>query len=89
MNEVMDGQTRFFKIRELQNELHADGCSDERAIEIYAEIRKIEAKPKATRKPKREREQYMTVLGGYVLDMHDHGKLVGTIDAEGHILRRL
>jgi hypothetical protein len=24
----------------------------------------------------KQRERYMTVLGGYVLDMHDHGHLV-------------
>lgn len=24
----------------------------------------------------KQREQYMTVLGGYTLDMHDHGRLI-------------
>lgn len=25
---------------------------------------------------RKQREQYMTVLGGYTLDMHDHGRLL-------------
>lgn len=74
----MDGQTKFLKIAELRREAYADGCTDDRYAEIFAEIHKIEAagKPKKVRKPKAEKEQFMSILGGYKLDMHNHGALV-------------
>lgn len=74
----MDGHTKFLKIAELRRELHADGTTDERSLAILAEMRTIEAssKPKKARKPKAEKERFMTVLGGYKLDMHNHGALV-------------
>lgn len=86
----MDGQTRFLKIAELKRELHADDCSDERALSLLAEIKALNAPGKTTRvrKPKAPKERYMTVLGGYVLDMQDHGRLVGTRDENWSIHSR-
>jgi hypothetical protein len=86
----MDGQTKFLKIAELKRELHADECSDDRGLAILAEIRKIESagKVKKTRAPKKEKERYMTVMGHYVLDMSNHGQLVGTRDEHGNIQDR-
>lgn len=91
-NPEMDGATKFKLIAALKRELHDDGTSDERAQEILKEIRAIEkGGPKPPPKPKKgklPKERYMTVLGGYVLDMHDHGKLIGHRDEEGNIIRR-
>jgi hypothetical protein len=83
----MDGQTRFLKIAELKREMHAEGCTDERGLAILAEIRALDKPIKAKRQPKAPKEQYMTVLGGYVLDMHNHGRLIGHRDEYGEIVR--
>lgn len=85
----MDGHTRFLKVSELRREMHADGCTDERAMEIQAEIRRIEKAGKTPKKrePKKPKEQYMDVLGGYVLDMRNGGRLIGFRDQNGNIVR--
>lgn len=83
----MDGYTKHLKIAELKRELHSEEieCSDNRALEILAAIAKLNKPVKTPRKPKAVKEQYMDVLGAYVLDMHDHGRLVGTRNEDGSI----
>lgn len=43
---------------------------------------------KAERTKREKRERYMPVLNGYVLDMEQHGKLIGTVDHSGAIKDR-
>jgi hypothetical protein len=67
----MDGQTRFLKVTELKRELHADGCTDERALAILAEVRKLEAKPRQPRKKRQSdllRDMETPMVLGYELD---------------------
>ena len=88
---AIDGITRFKLIADLQREMHADGCTDARQVEILAEIRKLKASEKKKRPGARrakETDQYMTILGGYVLDMKQHGKLVGHRGSDGEIIKR-
>ena len=87
----MDGQTLYFAIKALETELHSDDCTDERSLQILAELKKLKgSQAKSRTQPRRtkpQREQYMTVLGAYVLDMDNHGRLIGHRDAAGTIVR--
>lgn len=87
--ESMDGQTRYLKIRELETELHSGDASEERELELLAQIRKLKAGDKKSKAPRtksvKTKAKYMGVLGGYALDMSKHGALVGFIDPDGNV----
>jgi hypothetical protein len=85
---TMDGATKYRLISELRRELHADECTEERSLEILAEIRKLERPTPKSRRSTKQDDQYMTVLGGYVLDMHNPGRLVGYRDEHGNVRDR-
>jgi hypothetical protein len=87
-NPDIDESTRFQLIRALEREMHAEGTSDERALRIMDEIRALRKGKAKVRSPKKQRERYMDVLGGYVLDMEQHGKLIGFRGPDGEIIRR-
>lgn len=70
---------------------------DERAMGLIRQAREIETykpkPPKGEKTPKKNPKGWnadgtMDVMGGYVLDMKDHGRLIGTRNEDGTIRRR-
>jgi len=92
----LDPSQKYQVRTQLSKELHSEGISESREQEILSELRKLDraSHPKKKKLPKGyaakgwNEDGTMDVLGGYVLDMKDHGKLIGHRRKDGTIIRR-
>lgn len=80
---------RFQAELALKRELHSGEVSESREAEILSELKKIReaSKPaRASKKKKSDDDQFMSVMGGYALDMKQRGRLVGTVRPDGAVV---